>query len=146
LTVLARLPTRSDVARADLFGIHLVNAALKWSDLSGFVLMGANLQQANLLEARLRGARVDGAHVQGADLEGADLREACLERADLRGATLKRAHLGGAQLKHAHLEGVDLTAVRGLTREQLEQALLDARTLLPLELQQPSSTDAPESG
>jgi uncharacterized protein YjbI with pentapeptide repeats len=59
----------------------------------------------------------------GSDLARADLRDACLLGADLRGALLGRADLRGALF---------------LTRSQLESAVGDAATRLPVHLAAPA--------
>ncbi len=55
-------------------------------------------------------------------------------RADITGADL-----GGADLTEANLAGATLTAVRGLTREQLEAAAGDGDTVLPAGWVRPAS-------
>jgi len=69
--VLARLPNRDGVPRADLTGanltgpaslagVTLTNAGLRQAHLAGAWLSGANLRGAVLSEANLTGARLDG--------------------------------------------------------------------------------------
>ena len=64
-------------------------------------------------------ARLGSAFLVGASLRGADL----------RGAYLRLAKLDGADLSDANLEEVE-----GLTRDQLNQALCNSRTRLPVDL------------
>jgi hypothetical protein len=150
IAVLGRLPSRLDVPRADLTRADFAGAALYRANLSGFGLsdadlqgaglMEANLQQANLLWANLRRAYLQGANLQGANLQGANLRFADLHWANLEGANLWGAELEGATLRTANLQKVDLTAVRGLTREQLTSSLIDAGTL-PFQPRESDSTE-----
>jgi hypothetical protein len=82
---------------------------------------------------------------QPLDLRGTDLRGADLREAHLGGAWLMGAHLERARLEGAHLEGADLKEAIGLTREQLAQAILDDKTILPDYLQeQPREDKVPE--
>ncbi len=54
-----------------------------------------------------------------------------LSGADLRGAYLREAILSEANLSLADLRGVNLKEVKNLTREQLEKAQTDEKTILP---------------
>ena len=69
--------------------------------------------------------------LEGADLSGAQLESTNFEDAGLQTANLSRAVLKGANLNRADLRGANLRYVVGLTREQLEPALIDKKTLLP---------------
>lgn len=119
------------LSNASLAGVALVGAELSGADLAGAdlrraELLGASLDGANLAVARLRHARLAGCSLSGANLKGADL-----SGADLAGAVFGDAELSGAVLLQADLKGADLSAARGLTRAQLNDATLDADTLLP---------------
>ena len=67
-------------------------------------------------------AGLNVANLRGADLCGADLNDANLLLAGLIGANLVAANLSGATLLLANLPGPNLTAVIGLTQQQLDQA------------------------
>ncbi len=151
----------SDFVRADLLDANLAGARLDYSDLTGAILFGANLTEAslglaNLTEATLRGADLTGADLTAANLAGADLiaanlagatlsftdmtganlaeanlRGADLFGANLTGASLEEANLAGADLEGADLRGADLRAVRNLTQQQLDVAIIDETTQLP---------------
>lgn len=155
LTVLGRR-TRSyrreenrwlDLSRADLRGANLVGAHLEGANLTG-----SHLEEANLTGAHLEEATLFKAHLEEATLLKAHLEEADLGETHLEGAGLDAAHLEGTYLAEAHLEEVDLfeahlkktdirranlTDVIGLTREQLESAITDERTVLPHYLRAP---------
>ena len=64
-----------------------------------------------------------------ADLEGANLTDADCSNAIFRGANFKDAVLEGTILK-----GADLSGARNLTRPQIERAIIDEATVLPVEL------------
>jgi uncharacterized protein YjbI with pentapeptide repeats len=121
---------------------HLEDGSLRWVylryvNLQGLDLSGANLQNTDLNMAKL----------QGVDLSGANLEETRLNKANLRCALLSEANLKGAFLNQANLQGIlDLTEeqlakvykLRGATmsdgsrydgRFNLEGDLADARFL-----------------
>jgi uncharacterized protein YjbI with pentapeptide repeats len=120
--------TQANLQKADLRGACLDGAVLVGADLSEAKLQGAkltqaNLQRSNLRKADLREAWLEGAFLAGANLQEADLREAVLNKTDLRGADLK-----GARLEEAALCGINLGAVSGLTRKQVERSFWDEKT------------------
>ncbi|EIV96345.1 pentapeptide repeat-containing protein [Frankia sp. QA3] len=159
--VLARLPERRGVDRADLNGADLTGPA----SLAGLRLDYANLAGVWLADADLTGARLEGANLAGAMLARADLSRAALLVANLAGARLSGADLRGARLGGAKLtawpdrytfirvrlddailigatlQGADLTGVEGLTQEQINSSLGNDRTRLPVDLHRPRSWD-----
>ena len=92
----------------------------------------------------MREANFTGAHLIEASLQEADLREAILQRADLRDADLREANLqmaqvqdakmAGAELDGAMLEKADFLDALGLTADQVQGAVIDARTRWPSSL------------
>lgn len=54
---------------------------------------------------------------------------------ELRKAQFGQAQIQGADLMDADLRGVDLRDVIGLTKDQIEEANTDEKTLLPEELE-----------
>jgi uncharacterized protein YjbI with pentapeptide repeats len=147
----------ADLSRADLKGAFLRDADLS-GRLGGHI--GANLSGADLRGADLRGAIMTRATLRGADLRGAyligtEFTWANLQCAKLSGAyfevsseditqliaEIKAAGLPdetieqdmGARLKlmDANLEWADLSEVRGITNEELEQqaASLEGATM-----------------
>jgi uncharacterized protein YjbI with pentapeptide repeats len=85
-----------------------------------------------------RGADLAGASLRGADLRGASLRGARLIGADLRRADLRLADLTGADLRGADLSGADLSDSLFLTQAQLESAMGDGATRLPVARTRPA--------
>ena len=111
----------ADLRQANLQHTDLVMANLRQANL-GF----ANLQHANLQLARLLYADLFEAKLQHAKLFEANLRHANLRLADFRDASLEKADLTGADLFEANLRGA-----KGLTREQLQSAIIYENTKLP---------------
>ena len=86
-----------------------------------------DLHGISLREAFLPNAKFAGALLYECDLEGA-----LLDSADLRGAWLWRTNLKRVNLDNADLRGADLSGARGLTTPQIEAAICDAETRLPV--------------
>ena len=122
------------LTRANLSEATLQGAALDHTDFSGAILRHADLRGASLRFATLAGADLEGADLSGADLAHARLAHSNLACANLRDAVLDYADLAGAGLAQADLSGARLYNVRNLLREQLDAALGDAATILPLHL------------
>ncbi|MFA4904300.1 MAG: pentapeptide repeat-containing protein [Desulfobaccales bacterium] len=161
LTVLGRRKYRyrqkEEKGRLDLRNTDLRGADLTVAHLEGANLVKAHLEDADLQEAHLEGADLTVAHLEGANLwkthlEGANLWFAHLEGADLweahlEGADLKVGFLEGTDLLETHLEGADLRGAMGLTPEQLAQAIIDEKTILPDYLQEETQEGkGPEGG
>lgn len=140
----------ADLSHMDLEKVYLRKASL-W---------GVDLHQAYLGDADLSGAFMQEAHLNGSpelkkrnmrdtndvtNMVRVDLREAYLLRADLSdaylgGADLSNAYLAGANLSNAYLgganlSGADLASAQNLTPEQLESAVIDKNTILPIEFE-----------
>jgi uncharacterized protein YjbI with pentapeptide repeats len=146
VTVLGRLPERSDVSRGDLSGAQLAGALVRPNlsgarlvrpSLSGARLVGTNLSGARLVAVDLSFAQLSGAK----DLTGPDLNVADLRGADLEGANLSHAHLELVTLKGAHLEGADLSGAH-LKRALLRHAHLQFANLAGADLQEAWLVDA----
>ena len=88
----------------DCPGCHLVEADLRYRDLSR-----ANLENANLEGALLHRANLTGANLKGANLNGANLNRSTLSSADLRGAFLVNAMLYQADAQRADIRNADLS-------------------------------------
>ncbi len=141
-----------DLTGTDLRGLHLIKANLQRVRLGRSNLRGAILEDANLQDAILNRTNFEGAVFQRANLEGATLLAANLMGANLWQANLERAQLGDANLQSAVLRGANLmraillrTDLREanlldvndeLTRQQINQAITDKYTELPVHLKQ----------
>jgi len=119
---------------------------LRNAHLDGAILTGAHLDRANLMGAHLDGAILMGAHLDGAILAGAHLDRADLTKAHLQRAFLAGARLQGAILVGAHLEGAHLAVVEGLTRSQVNAAIVDDDTFLPAALRRSNPSDEGSDG
>ncbi len=86
-------------------------------------LIGANLAGATLHAADLQEAELTGVNLQYANLIGVVLLKADLRWANLAGSCLAEANLAEARLRVAHLNNASLCGCKGLTQEQLDQAL-----------------------
>ncbi len=126
----------ADLNSADLSGAGLKDSELEGADLRGASLWGADLRAAHLGAADLRGvvliANCEDANFEGAYLEGAIFFLAQIDNNDLDGP-----RIDGANLNRANLAGTHLRSAKGLTQEQINGALGDARTSLPDNLKRP---------
>ncbi len=93
------------------------------ANLDGANLNDADLSRTNLCDVKLSCAMLFGANLSGAVLSGADLYHVDLPGADLSGAVLFDADLSGAILNNTTLTGTDLSGCKGLTQNQLDQAI-----------------------
>lgn len=143
--------TRADLHGASLFGSDFVGCDFTSANLTGVRghgadFTGANLTRANLANANLLGAELVRVNARealfvGASMFGANLSEGHFERASFKGAGLIAANLTGsffagadftgANLAHANLAGADLSAVKGLSQAQIDEACSGAGTRLP---------------
>lgn len=145
--------TGADLREAALGGADLRNANLGNVDLrKAFVgdelSSPTNLSGASLMFARLQGASLSHVDLSGANLQLANLEGAILSFANFRGADLQNAKISGPFIMNADftdatfgskwlsspptdLRGAVLTSARGLSVEQLKQAVMDSTTVLP---------------
>src|SRR4051794_31894941 len=109
----------------NLFAGDLSNADLQGASFSSCLFQGTNLSNANLRRADFSGVVRYGVQPK----TGIGL----LERSILPNSrtVFAGANLSGADLKGCILRGIDLTRTTGLTRQQLETAVLDSETKLP---------------
>lgn len=118
-------------------GLHFERSNLQGVDFAGAkTVQGVVLSDCDLRAANLSGASLPLSHIDNADLRGALIRwvnlDSCgLDGSDFRGAILRGSNLKHATLEGADLRGVDLSEVKGLTREQLAEAVTDDATELP---------------
>lgn len=111
-------------------------------------LNDTDLRGADLRDAYLRGADLAGTDLRHASLAGADLQRATVEDTNFRGAYLGAVNfrnvyfmgtnLEKAVLEEADLRTADLSRATGLAQEQLDNALGDSHTIVPLNLQRPA--------
>lgn len=104
ISVLAQLPYRADVMRADFTGV----------DFDRVRLTQARLRNGDLRQVRLSGASFHSADLRDANLSHALLAETDFGRANLTGANLSGANLSGAELRDATLTDTRLTNAVGL--------------------------------
>ena len=131
--------TGADLRHADLRDAKLHEIVLNDADLFRANLENAVLASAKLRRSRLYGANLTGAQITVVDFRKADFREARLINTDLResvgiGASLEGADLTGAELKLCNLSDCNLEGTRGLTSRQIERAIVDANTRIPVSL------------
>jgi len=127
--------------RSKMQGVTLLRAKMQGADLREAEMQGANLRSAAMQGAQLdwsrkKGDKLDGTRTQedkrdGTQMQGADLREAQMQDADCNSAIFR-----GALLHSANVTCVNLT------QEQLESAVGDTKTVLPLELTVASCLEA----
>src|SRR5262245_3042256 len=128
-------PLREFPSRAILHSVNLTKAFLVFANLDTVCLGFANLVEACLNGAYLSRANLSCANLLGANLINANLSNASLEHANLKNASLSYARLNYANLNGAILYSADLRKAIGLTREQVESALIDEGTALPEDLE-----------
>jgi uncharacterized protein YjbI with pentapeptide repeats len=158
------------LSHADLQGAWLIRADLKGADLGDARLQAADLTDAFLQGTCLRNAKLQNAKLIGAALSAASIPKICDKdpinvcalkamasasacsqqrvafptgrtvNTVLTAADLAGANVAGADLTEADLRGTDLRKVTGLTQPQLNQACVDAKTLLPDHLSRPPET------
>ena len=119
-----------------LQGVNFSQSNLQKAKMRGD-LSGVNFSKADLRQASIRYSNLSQANLQKANLNGAMLVEVDLRHANLAQADLTGISFGNwVKINGANLEGVDLTNARimnarGLTCEQLQQAIVRINTRLP---------------
>lgn len=147
----------SNLQGANLEKANLVRAALGGSNATGANFARVEAYRAGFPGVAAKGASFASAELQradftGADLEGADFGKSELGRAifdealitgtNFVSANLSRAHFekarfagpidfSGAFFYLTRIEGIDLSAAKGLTQAQIDQACGDEGTVLP---------------
>jgi uncharacterized protein YjbI with pentapeptide repeats len=130
-----------DNPRVRLFYADLTSANLKGSDAQEnvFVLDNANLRGVNLQDADLEYISLEGSNLSAAHLVNTNLSNANLSDANLYHSYLSNVDLSGADLSGADLSDVDLRNDKGLTQEQIDEAVGNERTQLPDDLERPTN-------
>ena len=138
----------ADLRGAMLYYSRLVDAGFSSARLDGAGLSFCHAERAAFSHASARGANfvnavyttgwflaadLTDADFYGCDLSGSDFGRRYAEEGNppLPPATLTNARLTRATLTNTNLRGVDLRTVRGLTEEQLKEAITDENTLRP---------------
>ena len=122
--------------KVGLQGVNFSQSNLQKAKMRGD-LSGVNFSKADLRQASIRYSNLSQANLQKANLNGAMLVEVDLRHANLAQADLTGISFGNwVKINGANLEGVDLTNARimnarGLTCEQLQQAIVRINTKLP---------------
>jgi uncharacterized protein YjbI with pentapeptide repeats len=106
----------------------------KWLESHGMEGKRADLRNAILQEADLHDLNLQEADMQNAKLSVADLMGTNLRLANLKGADLWMADMKGTLLQGTELQGADLSDVTNLTQEQVDSAITDDKTILPVGL------------
>ena len=100
-------------------------------------LSGADLQGVDLLSATFRKLfsfeKTTGANLEHAIMADTNLEDASLTSANLKDANLCGANLTGSLLINTNLSRTDLRKCKGLTQDQLDQAIVDPDTTPILE-------------
>lgn len=121
---------------ADIRGVSFLETCC-----SGALFVKANLKNTDFTEAIMKnviikdscldGINFERTDLSGARIKGVDLSKLCLRYAILNGVDFNGVNLSGTDLVKAHLEGADLSNSIGLTKEQIAQAHIDEKTILP---------------
>jgi hypothetical protein len=134
--------TASRLDGVTLAGMTCPEPALDAVSLRHAYLVDARLPQAWIRYADLRDAWLSHAKLPGASFNGSRLDRADLSHTDLENADFRGAGMTGTILKAANLKGANLSTAKGLTRDQLAEAIVDGRTRLPVTLDRRPSTRA----
>jgi hypothetical protein len=119
------LPGTVNLSGSDLRGASLAEAYLRH-----FSFHSSNLREALLVGADFRGSNLYKTNFQGAPMCGADFRGT---------SAIEDTNFDGCDLMIALLQGADLRKAKGLTEEQLQEAVGDENTKLPEGLSPPAS-------
>jgi hypothetical protein len=135
----------ANLNHTDLSGIVIRNAyigqanvsssILSKIDLSNSDLEDSNFTSSKLIEANLTGAYLNNTRFTDAQLQNANLTNAYLGFTMFDGANLTGVNFTGARFFNADLRGATLGNNTGLEFEQLNNALIDEKTVLPQEFE-----------
>jgi uncharacterized protein YjbI with pentapeptide repeats len=132
--------------RTDFSGAILQDADLSYIELYrpifwGSHMSGANLSKAGLSRAEFKDAKLAGADMSksdamravfdGADLTDTDFSYSVIARASFSGAKLDGSDWGKAFLYRIEIGDTDLSGVKNLTQDQIEEACGNENTKLP---------------
>ncbi len=120
-------------SRADFSGANFTNARLSRAEFIRVDFSGSDLSGANMVKGDFLRNDFTGANLAGVDLTGANAPRAIFHEANLAGADFSRVFL-----YYARFEGTDLSQVKGLTQDQLDDSCGDENTTLPPGLTMPA--------
>jgi uncharacterized protein YjbI with pentapeptide repeats len=100
-------------------------------DLSGADLSHQCVKNGDLTNAKFDGVKALYMCMSYANFTNVSFRGADLTGANLAHANLTNADMTGTKLDITSIKGTDMTTVRGLTQEQIDDACADAETRLP---------------
>lgn len=128
----------SKLSGAGFSGAQLDGAGLSFCEAETAAFSHSSARGANFVNAIYRNgwflaADLTDCDFYGCDLSGSDFGRRYAEDGNppLPPAILKNARFTRAKLNGTNLRGVDLSTVRGLVRNQLDQAIIDENTILP---------------
>ena len=134
LTVIGRRNPKYDQKklRLDLTGTYLHQAKLTDANLEHVDFTGANLRTALFLQVNFRGAIFQDTTLQGTTFKQSNLTKCYFKRALMQGADLQGSNLSNADLSDANLSNADLSEAKNVTKEQVESAITNQKTKLPI--------------
>lgn len=129
-----------DFTLANLNGVDIRYADFDEAIFDGTTFQGAVLSMSDFSYAKFQNANLKNADLMASDLISANLTNANLENANLKrvnfqAANLQGANLQGAYLRYADFGNVNLSNCKGLTFEQLSEAIINGATSLPSHLE-----------
>lgn len=125
----------SDLRGANLAGVDLVGADLSDSDCGTANFSKTNFLGASFVDAELSEVNLAEANMMNANLKNAFVIETDLGNTNLKGANFENAKVfytdfSGARLRAARFVDVDISQAKGITENQLSQAMI-CRVKLP---------------
>lgn len=107
-----------DLRDAELSGIKLNRAFLRYAEMMKANLENAELPFADFIAANMRKANLKGANLEGANFMHTKLEGANLSESNLKGTDMRDARLSETNLNNADVRGADFMWAKGLTPEQ----------------------------
>ncbi|WP_245894312.1 pentapeptide repeat-containing protein [Chamaesiphon polymorphus] len=138
-----QIDLRTSVLRFKIFQKtieQILDRPIKYKDLQGFDLSGANLNYADMFGANLNRAKLVGAKLRQVNLSNADLSDADLSGADLSGANLSGANLSDTTKVDKAQFGYNLGISESMRQELIARGAIfedvsgdrsESRTLVP---------------
>ncbi len=123
-----------------------VNVAAQREQVNALLAKASNFERAKVCQENKglghqkitnKGADFIGKDLRKVNLRGANLRGSYLIAANLKGVDMRGADLIGADLRDADIRGADLSKSFFLTQRQINAAIGDSTTQLPILLEHP---------